>query len=590
MQKRGLALFSVLVLLVLTNLSLSQEMNPEDVQATKESFDLLQEAVDENADAELSDGGIGPGSALYFVDEVFDNFASDESVKEEKAGEVISALESGDKESARRALERYEKYYQKVIENADPEKRENLRRSSAAVYNRYNEIERELSEEDKEEFGIILEKESETLIAVEISSKIKALCEQLASLDPGEYSRVCGIKEDEDAPDWRRRLDSDLTEQQREEAREFGGIMEQCFKTQGRECKCDNIPFPDFAAMCSVAAPLATACDEGNEEACTQLDELEMPELPDYLQDVMDDIERGVGDAQREFHLPPECREAGATNPDECRKIMIQTHAPEECRQHLLDANVKNEREARELCEKIMFELNAPTECIDAGIQNPKECGKFMFRQNVPQECIDAGLDGSSRDDPRKCEEIMRKFEGGFDRSGPNRGQGFGFDCRRIEDSEERLKCYDGAVQGIPSEFENRGPQGGWPHQCEQAGATTRENCERVMREWGAQQREFGEGRGEFREGEFRGDDFRGSPEECTGLSPEECASRFPQESPQGEFREGEFQEPEREEITEVERIESENSGGGENSGEGKAPITGEVVFSGNGFLKYYFR
>ncbi|MEK6819872.1 MAG: hypothetical protein AABY03_01585 [Nanoarchaeota archaeon] len=71
--------------------------------------------------------------------------------------------------------------------------------------------------------------------------------------------------------------------------------------------------------------------------------------------------------------MPKECSEAGTTNPKECMRIMIQTHAPEECRDALIEANVQNEREAREICEKIMFEINAPEECIEAGLRDYKE-------------------------------------------------------------------------------------------------------------------------------------------------------------------------------------------------------------------------
>lgn len=148
------------------------------------------------------------------------------------------------------------------------------------------------------------------------------------------------------------------------------------------------------------------------------------------------------------MHMPQECREAGAKTPKECMKIMIGANAPDECRDALIEADVDNEREARALCEKIMFEVNAPEECIDAGLTDHKACGRFMFEQSAPDECKEAGLTGDNPSDGRKCQKIMNELQG-ENREGPNRGpgRGFGPDCRRIENAEERLKCYDGALQ-----------------------------------------------------------------------------------------------------------------------------------------------
>src|SRR3989344_4511456 len=90
-----------------------------------------------------------------------------------------------------------------------------------------------------------LERKEGIITSAEISSKIKELCEQLSALDPIEYSRVCMIKDD--APDWHKKLDRKLTDEQRAEAKKFGEIMSQCFETAGQECRCEEIPFPEFA-------------------------------------------------------------------------------------------------------------------------------------------------------------------------------------------------------------------------------------------------------------------------------------------------------------------------------------------------------
>ncbi len=636
MQKRGI-LFFVLVLLVFSSLSVAQEDNLADSDALinagtaeESSSDLLQGAVDEYGDAELSDGGTGPGDAFYFVDEVFDNFASDESVTEEKAGEVFAALESGDKDAARQALERYEKYNKKILENADPGKRDILRRNAAAIYNKYNE----LSEEDKEEFSGVLDGAEEAATAVEISSKIKELCEQLAELDVETFQDTC--KTGEDSPVWQQKMFEDLTAEQGAEVEKFVEVIGECFNNPAN-CNCaESTNIQSFVDQCELISQAEAACREGNDEACDTADEIgenifQTLEGAPHLQNALQLIERRFSEFEDDrygHYLPPECEEAGVTDPSDCRKIMMLKHAPEECRSAL--ENVDSEGDARKICEKIMMDKYNP-ECSEAGITDPQECGKYMFKQNAPPECIDAGLTGEHRDDPKKCEEIMHGLEEGFgefDRSGSNSGP----DCRGIENSEERLQCYDNAVSGVRGHFESEGSFG-FPEQCREAGATTPEACGEIMRErFGAEEFRREEFRdGEFNEGEFRGE-FRGPPQECSGLSPEECARRFGQEPPSGEFREGqppsgEFREEFREEQNEDssdsqsdssgssddsgsnEGSSGSSSGDSEEGGSGEGSITGNVIFSDdseqtqqtkgfsgfaifteNNFLRYYYR
>jgi hypothetical protein len=420
-----------------------------------DSHEVEDANPDFDEDVELgSNAGTTPDSPFYFLDEFFDGFGSDLEIREEKIAEIKAMIQEGKIQEAKIALRKYKVHAENFEREVSPEEREEARRSASAIYNTLKEIEDEIPEEDRGEFfDDIVEREGGIITASEIAGKIKDLCQTLSDIDPLEYSRIC--KTGDDAPEWQKILDKDLTATQREEAKNFGKIMSQCFKTSGQECACDEIPFADFAEMCSIAAPLAVACDiEGNEEACEKMDNLEMPELPDHLQDVFDELERDIGDSQFELHMPFECREAGITNPRECMKLMVESNAPPECKQALLDANVQGEREGREICEKIMFELNAPPECIEAGLTDHKECGLFMFKQDAPSECIEAGLTGEYRDDPRKCDKIMRELDRSFDeRGGP--GGFFGRDCGRIENPKERLNCYDGATRGA-RDFDDR--------------------------------------------------------------------------------------------------------------------------------------
>jgi len=134
--------------------------------------------------------------------------------------------------------------------------------------------------------------------------------------------------------------------------------------------------------------------------------------------------------------------------PCDSGKIMFKENAPEEC----VKAGVKDPKE----CGKIMFRLNAPEECVEAGAKDPKECGKIMFRLNAPQECLDAGITGENRNDPKDCEKIMNKMRESEFSDGQRGGFGPpGAGCSQVQNSEDRLKCYDSAVSGF-SDFEQR--------------------------------------------------------------------------------------------------------------------------------------
>ena len=441
MKKEGLRFFVGFLLVVSMFVVVAQESDNESItlfENSSESDDDLYVGY-EDEELKVSAGSV-PGDAFYFIDKFFDRFSDDLTNKEERIAEIKQLIEDGDIENAKIVLKEYIELADKVEREIDPESREDAKRSAAAIRNAMKDIKDQLPEGERGKFvSDIMSREHSIATAAEITGKIKDLCTQLSELDPLEYSRVC--RSDDDAPEWRKKLDKDLTEEQRKEAKKFGKIMEQCFRSSGQDCACYDIPFPDFAEACSVAAPLATACDiDGDEDACNELDSLEMPELPEHLQDVMDDLEGDIGEAKYDMHVPRECIEAGADNQKDCRRIMIEVHSPEECKEALMAADIETEREGREICDKIMMEKHAP-ECVGEGITDPEECKEYMFSiDKRPQECQENGIH-----DIMDCERFLQ--EGGNEnRPGPG---GFGRDCGGIEDSKERLDCYDNAVSGV---------------------------------------------------------------------------------------------------------------------------------------------
>lgn len=352
--------------------------------------------------------GITPDSPFYFVDEFFDRFSDDISNKEERIAELREMISEGKIDSAKEALERYRVYADRLESEIDPEKKEEAQRSAVAIKSVLEEIESEISQEDKEEFFYdILDKEERIVKAVEIADKVRDLCVSLSELDPKQYEEVC--KTDEDDPQWQKDLDKELTKDQEREAKDFFKVMNQCFRTSGADCDCDKITVKPFAEKCSVLAPLAAACElEDDEEACKELDRLDEEEpiedlLPDHLKAVFESI--GGGPENFEDYAPTECIDAGATNEDECEEVLFKLHAPEECVQAGLDSH--------EDCERLLFQIHSPPECLKAGLENHEECDDLLG-------------------------ELYGKEEGEFE---------IHLDCREIEDSDERLECYDSLIE-----------------------------------------------------------------------------------------------------------------------------------------------
>mgnify|MGYP001620043338 FL=1 len=589
---RGLLLVLVFIIIFSIIVSgaivLAQENDSSQDDIVNESDDVEEEF----SDSELgSDGGMTPDSNFYFIDEFFDRFGDEVKVREEKIAEIREMIKEGKIEAARIALERYGEYADRLEKDSDPQKSEEIKRSAAAIKQAINELKDEISEEEEEEFvDVIIEKEKSIVTSSEIASKIKELCEKLSSLDPVEYSRTC--KSGEDSLEWQRNLDRKLTKEQEKEAREFFNIMSRCFKNPS-ECRCGDIKITAFAEQCSVIAPLVVKCEEGDEDSCEKMEEAGDPIdlLPDYLQDVMRDVERKYGDNQFELHIPKECRKEGAKTPKDCMKIMFRLNAPEECVKALEEGRIdlSSEREARKDCEEIMFKENAPEECVEAGLKDPKECGKLMFKENAPEECIEAGLTGENRGDEKKCRLIMESKGRGPGGEGP---PALGIRCKNIENSEERLKCYDSALEGAGREFEER----------------------EFKREEFKNEGEFRERGDQFRNGEFKAPECgENQHSECDqsgcrcvdgSRAPEGFNSEQQPPQPSEELQppltdQGTTQSPTIQEGTQISPESSQTITESQTSGEthtdssessGTSGTTGNVVFSDNEFFNYYYK
>ena len=448
----------------------SHSETDDSTDSTDDSTDETTSEEDNDVDEEFADeefdrsAGLTPDSPLYFLeDAIFTRFRGDIANREKKIAEIKKMIEEENYADARKALAKYKKFADKLEEEVDPERKEEARRTAARIRKVLRELRDQIPEEDREEFvDDIVDQEGRIATAAEIAAKIKDLCETLAKVDPSQYARTC--KTDDDAPKWKKDLDKRLTGDQKEEAEKFFRVMSQCFE-DASQCQCDEISVTAFAEKCSVIAPLAAACDGGDENACDEMDAIEDEEpiedlLPPHLQEVLREMER-YNDARHENHIPRECEEAGVTDRKGCMRIMFEQNAPPACVKALENGEIdlSSERKAREQCEAIAFLDEAPQECIEEGIKDHRECGAFMFEQNAPIECIEAGLTGESPRDHRECDKIRRSMDG--DHEGPGRGFAFGANCAQIDDKDEKLECFENAFSDQnrgPRDFDNRGP------------------------------------------------------------------------------------------------------------------------------------
>lgn len=552
------------------------------------------------------DAGTTPDSIFYAFDKFFDTFKNDLDVREERVAEIKVMVEAGKYKDARHALKEYYQIAERLEKEVSYEDRERAVSSAAAIRGAIKEIESMIPEEENGDFSGIIEKENSISTAAEIASKINNLCRELSELSPNLFYENC--RADDEGPEWHKEMFKDLTEEQEVEARNFANIMKQCFKTSGQDCRCEEIPYEDFSAACSAAAPLATACDiDGDEEACDKLDSLDMPDLPPHLQGIFDELD-SMDEERYDMHMPKECEEAGATTPDECGRIMVEMHSPPECKEALLEANTKTEREGREICDAIMMKIHAP-ECAEEGIKDPEECKDFMWNMDRrPKECQDNQIH-----DFRDCKKFLS--EGSQQRNGP--GPRMDFNCKEISDPTERLACYDGATSQVGGWKDVKGPDYSGPCMTPEDWDAKKSECRSLYGENAGDEPVYGDSGegyecvidaecvsfGEFEIVEGPSEDWEdwgsgdyeenecsdGCDDECPGASStsgcenngNQCICHYDDDE-ESDGGDGESSE------------EEDNSGEGsddseDNSGEDEADDSGGDMITGNFFLNYWF-
>lgn len=419
-------------------------------QESSENKDVGEKVSEEKVELKAKPG-ITPDNPLYFVKDAYQRITVGDDpekaldYKEQKIAEAEVMVERGKPEQAEKVLDRSLQYSDIIEKEASPEMKDKVQESGAAVENAIKNMEEKTNGNEwknvREKFDKTLKKEKEIGTAAELAAKINELCESLANLDPLQYADTCKSKDN--SPKWMKEQDKQLTAEQEKQAKFFFEKLSQCFESP-ENCDCKGMEVQKFEDFCLEKIKLAMKCKQGDESVCKEVQSGSDPTdlLPDYLVPVLNQVQGKYTKAQYNMYMPEECTKQRAKTPEECSKIMFRLDAPKEC----IDAGLTGKTKEDEIkCEKIMFEKNTPKECLDAGISSsdsdaPRKCAKIMFMQRSPQACIDAGITGEGRDDENKCRQLTQKSG---NQENNNYAQKFNRDCNKIQDSNEKIKCYE---------------------------------------------------------------------------------------------------------------------------------------------------
>ncbi|MEW5896795.1 MAG: DUF5667 domain-containing protein [Nanoarchaeota archaeon] len=494
---------TLFVLLILVNSVFSQEM------FSRENIEVLEEEYAEEIVLIEDRAGTTPDSPLYVVDEVVEDVTllikSGEdkaeyalAVKEEKVAEATLMVGENKSEEALQSLVKANNVSKIVVEEVG------LKLGDEALAK--GEISKEMlellkgklpTEAEWNEVSTLIDnqmnQEEKIKLASSLAKKVGSYCGELAKLD-FKLMEEDGHCDPAQAPEWLKGyIEEDLEKRQKEAEEMMLEMITTCINDP-RECDCSQIPVQSERQDCEKNTRLAIRCEfEEDLSACEELDkEPKVPEgIPDFLKPVFEEkitelIEKKEKEMFAKF-APPECIEAGLSTKEDCEELMIEKYAPPECK----EAGAFT----REECEALMMEKYGapPEECIKEGRPiSREECEAIMIEKfDIPDECIEDGHPISEEE----CLAIM-----------------------------------------LPSE-------------CKEAGAYSKEECEKVMREKGG-----GEGGPPpecLREGEFIGQ------EECEQIMGEKGGGEIGGPPPEC-MREGEFIGQE-----ECEKIMKEKGGGG---------------------------
>ena len=336
-------------------------------------------------------------------------------VKEERLAEasvMVNSLKADNAKDALLLAAQASKVAQaEIAPDLENEANDNVRRAAILLTSIRDRLPSEGWKDIEAALETQLDEEEKTRIALLVSKSRLSYCNALAKQDFAllETDPQCDV---ENAPEWLKgKVKSEFKQREENARRQIFDAVSICV-IDPKQCDCSRIPVAKHIATCEVSKALAIRCDyEDDFEACEQLDEKEDEFLDILGEEGASSIRGLLRDKEADFFeeiRPPECSQ-GETF-EECFDIMTGLYGrPPFCQGLSDDECMELIRENPEIVEEGM-----PPECRDAGITNPRECARrMMHKYGAPPECKNL--------DVEKCIDLMMK-RGPENVGGPGQG------------------------------------------------------------------------------------------------------------------------------------------------------------------------
>ncbi len=365
---------------------------------------LLLIPVAAHEDEITVDPGSVPGDFFYSIDTSLDEFrlflASKEKeaivaseIRKERLAEAYELAEQGESaENILAVIEDADKKGAIVLDQINPEAHLGIQEDSRQNIEVLHALEEKVPEQALPALQQAIQKqlsqEEKTRIIAQITSSINSLCTkliQLVGLDQAISEEPRCNPENENAPEWlKEKSENDYKEFDKSAKKKFMKEIKNC-QENPRECRCEEIPIKSFSEKCKVIIPEYIKCKESqDQEACMKMESLTKDEMP--MDDVPEDLMKEMYEMKKDM-MPPECKEAGATERESCEKIMREKYWPYECK----EANAMTE----ESCSKIMQakaeqymkeRFQGPPECMKDGNFIGEEACRSLMKERYEQE------------------------------------------------------------------------------------------------------------------------------------------------------------------------------------------------------------
>ncbi|MEK6812812.1 MAG: DUF5667 domain-containing protein [Nanoarchaeota archaeon] len=450
------------------------------------------------------DAGLVPGDLFYGIDTSLDALrllmASDKEeplvaseINQERLAEAYVLAEEGEEtEEILEVIAEAEEKSKIIQENINPETQEEIQIHAEENIQILTALKEIVPDEARLALEAAIERrifaEEKTKIIAKITASIDGLCReliQLVGLDQAIVEEPRCNPAQSNTPKWlKEKAEGEYRKFDESARKKFMKEMKIC-QNNPRECRCEEIPIESFREKCEVIIPEYIKCKEAqNEEACRKVEMLSKDEQ------MMDDLPEDIKREMMEEHMPPPCREAGATDWQSCERIMREKYLPEECRV----AGATTE----ESCHAIMMARHIPKECKEQGATTEEECREMMMKKHMPPLCKEQGIT-----DKEECRRVMMQH------NLPEACQGVG--APATEACKEALRNRQEERHEFKEEFKEDRESA--LRYCQEKTGKSREECDRHI------QQKFEERQYEEKEDHYRN--------QCEGLSEEQCREKM---------------------------------------------------------------